>query len=394
LAATALSRLGSQQTLVALPWFVLGTTGSASQTGLAGSFSVLPALLVGVLGGALVDRIGHKRVSVGADIVSGVGVGLVPLLYATVGLAFWQLLGLVLLGSLLALPGLTARRSLLPELAGLGGLRLESVNALFEGIQYLAQLLGPALAGVLILWLGAANVLWLDAASFAVSAVLVASVVPNFRGPSSSAGGHYLHEVAAGLRFLRGDRLRLTLAATLAVTNLLGAPLIAVLLPVYTEKTSGNPADLGLMIAAFGAGSLGGAAIYAVLGHRLPRRTTWVVAFLVQPLVYWVLALGVSTTEIAGVLALGGLIGGGLNPMLVTIRHQRIPAEMRGRVFSTFSAIASGAQPLGMALGGASVDRIGFVETVLVLAVLSQLVGVGLVFVPILRELDRQRTSV
>jgi MFS family permease len=171
-------------------------------------------LLVGVLGGALVDRIGHKRVSVGADIVSGVGVGLVPLLYATVGLAFWQLLGLVLLGSLLALPGLTARRSLLPELAGLGGLRLESVNALFEGIQYLAQLLGPALAGVLILWLGAANVLWLDAASFAVSAVLVASVVPNFGGPSPSAGGHYLHEVAAGLRFLRGDRLLLTLAAT------------------------------------------------------------------------------------------------------------------------------------------------------------------------------------
>jgi predicted MFS family arabinose efflux permease len=145
------------------------------------------------------------------------------------------------------------------------------------------------------------------------------------------------------------------------------------------------------MIAAFGAGSLGGAAIYAVLGHRLPRRTTWVVAFLVQPLVYWVLALGVSTTEIAGVLALGGLIGGGLNPMLVTIRHQRIPAELRR---ACLQHLLGHCQPLGMALGGASVDRIGFVETVLVLAVLPQLVGVGLVFVPILRELDRQRTSV
>jgi hypothetical protein len=105
----------------------------------------------------------------------------------------------------------------------------------------------------------------------------------------------------------------------------------------------------------------------------------------------WVLA---TPTEIAGVLAQGGVIGGGLNPMLVTIRHQRIPAQLRGRVFSTFSAIASGAQPLGMALGGASVDTIGLVGTVLILAALSRLVGVGLIFVLVLRELDPQRPSV
>ena len=92
-------------------------------------------------------------------------------------------------------------------------------------------------------------------------------------------------------------------------------------------------------------------------------------------------------------LALGSVIGG-LNPMLVTIRHQRIPTELRGRVFSTFSAIASGAQPLGMVLGGVSVDSIGLVGTVLILAALSQLVGVGLIFVPVPRELDPQRPSV
>jgi MFS family permease len=393
LAATSVSLLGSQLTLVALPWFVLQTTGSAAQTGLAGSFAALPALLVGIFGGALIDRVGYKRISIAADLVSGIGIGLVPLLYVTVGLAFWQLLGLVFLGALLAVPGLTARRSLLPELARLARFRLESVNAAFEGINYFAQLLGPALAGLLVVWLAAANVLWLDAASFAASAGLVALMIPVAAMPMRPAGGRYLAAVAAGLRFLRRDRLLLALAITLALTNLLSAPLIAVLLPVYTQAQSGNPADLGLMIAAFGAGSLGGAVGYGTLGHRLPRRATWIAAFLVHPLIFWVLALAPPPPVLAGVLAFSGLVGGGLNPMLVTIRHQRIPAEMRGRVFSTFTAIASGAQPLGMALGGVAVDSIGLRPTAIVLATCAQLVGISLFFVPALRELDLRDRS-
>jgi predicted MFS family arabinose efflux permease len=310
-----------------------------------------------------------------------------------VGLAFWQLLGLVFLGALLAVPGLTARRSLLPELARLARFRLESVNAAFEGINYFAQLLGPALAGLLVVWLAAANVLWLDAASFAASAGLVALMIPVAAMPMRPAGGRYLAAVAAGLRFLRRDRLLLALAITLALTNLLSAPLIAVLLPVYTQAQSGNPADLGLMIAAFGAGSLGGAVGYGTLGHRLPRRATWIAAFLVHPLIFWVLALAPPPPVLAGVLAFSGLVGGGLNPMLVTIRHQRIPAEMRGRVFSTFTAIASGAQPLGMALGGVAVDSIGLRPTAIVLATCAQLVGISLFFVPALRELDLRDRS-
>src|SRR5262249_29445292 len=121
----------------------------------------------------------------------------IPLLYAIVGLAFWQLLAPVFLGALLAIPGLTARRSLLPELAGLGGLQLESVSASFEGIQYLAHLVGPVAAGLLIVWLGVANVLWLDAASFAASAALVGLAVPSVTIPRRSAGGRYLGEVVA-----------------------------------------------------------------------------------------------------------------------------------------------------------------------------------------------------
>jgi MFS family permease len=386
--ATTLSRVGSMLTLVALPWFVLQTTGSAALTGLVGAFVTLPAFLAGVFGGVLVDRLGYKRVSVGADVVSGVGIALIPLLYHTSGLAFWHLLVLVFIGAVLEVPGLTARRSLLPELAQLAGLRLERVNASFEGTQYLAWLLGPALAGLLIVWLGAANVLLVDAATFAVSAALVAWAIPGVARGSTMARGRYREELAAGLRFLRRDRLLWTLAITLAISNCLGAPLYAVILPVYARDISGSPADLGFMVAAFGAGSLGGAFLFGLLGHRLPRRTTWIAAYMLLPLEFWVLAFAPPVPVVAGTLAFIGLIGGGVNPLLVTVRHERIPADLRGRVFSTFSAMASGVQPLGAVLGGAAIEGLGLQMTVIVLAVCAQLLGISLLFASALRELD------
>ena len=125
LAANTISLAGSALTMIALPWFVLQTTGSAAMTGLAGFFVALPGFLAGIFGGTLVDRLGYKRVSVVADLVSGIAIALIPLLFNTVGLAFWQLLALIFLGALLEIPGVTARRALLPELAGMARVRLD-----------------------------------------------------------------------------------------------------------------------------------------------------------------------------------------------------------------------------------------------------------------------------
>src|SRR2546430_32365 len=119
--ATAVSLVGSQLTLVALPWFVLQITGSPTQTGLTGSFLALPQFISGILGGAVIDRLGYRRVSIAADLVSGAGIAAIPLLYATGGPAFWQILTLGFVGGLLSIPGFTARVSMLPALARLPG---------------------------------------------------------------------------------------------------------------------------------------------------------------------------------------------------------------------------------------------------------------------------------
>jgi MFS family permease len=112
LGANAVSELGNVLAFVAIPWFVLQTTGSASETGLTGGAFLLAAVLAGVVGGPVVDRVGFKRTSIIADLAGAVTVALIPLLYHTIGLAFWQLLVLVFLGGFLDAPGHTARQGL------------------------------------------------------------------------------------------------------------------------------------------------------------------------------------------------------------------------------------------------------------------------------------------
>ena len=102
--ATALSWIGNAMSFVALPYFVLQTTGSAAKTGLTGGEIALAAVSAGVFGGPAVDRLEFRRTSVLSDLTSGVPLAVIPLLYHTVGLAFWQLLTLVFVGSFLDAP--------------------------------------------------------------------------------------------------------------------------------------------------------------------------------------------------------------------------------------------------------------------------------------------------
>lgn len=181
LTGNAVSLVGNRLTDIAVPWFVLQTTGSPAKTGLTAATVAASVILAGALGGTFVDHLGFKRASVTADLTSGITIALIPLLFHTVGLAFWQFLVLVFLASLLDAPGWTARESLLPDLAKMANLRFERANSAYQMIENGAQLVGPSLAGVLIATLGPSNVLWVDAATFAVSALIITGAVPPAR---------------------------------------------------------------------------------------------------------------------------------------------------------------------------------------------------------------------
>jgi MFS family permease len=388
--SSAVSEIGSTLTFIALPWFVLQSTGSAARTGLTGFAVAVPGFFVGIFGGTLVDRLGYRRSSIVADLVSGIGLALVPALYFTVGLPFVVLMALVFVGSMLAIPGVTSRRSMLPELASQAGTRLERVNSAFESIQHLGLLLGPPAAGLLIAWRGAPTALWVDAATFVFSAIVVGLFVPTPTAtaePVATERSPYRDQVVEGWRFLLRDSLLRDMAITVAIFNGLTAPVFAVALPVFVNEKYGNATVLGLMASVFAVGALAGIAAYGAVGHRLPRQVIWYAGYLLMPGFYWVLATQTSLPALLAVLAFTGFATAPLNPLMTTIRHERIPTAMRGRVFATYSAITQLVSPLGIVLGGFAIATMGFHVTVVVLAVTVQVATIAMLFVPSLRKM-------
>ncbi|MBA3276926.1 MAG: MFS transporter [Chloroflexia bacterium] len=380
--------------LVALPWFVIETTGSAGRTGLIGMMAALPALASGILGGVLVDRLGGRRMSVISDIISGVAVLLIPLLYQTVGLNFAGLMLLVFAGAAFDIPGITARRLLLPELARNANTRDEAITSAYETMQGAAFIVGPALAGVLIMWIGIVNLLWLTAAGFGISALCIGLFspagkhVPDPDGPHIATGA--VAEIKAGFRYLRTDALLLSLAIGLTLMNVLYTPFWSVVLPVLIDDRFGEASRFGLMLSAFGIGAVGGGMLYGMVGHRFRhhRRALFLTGVGSFAAMLWVMVPGVPYPVLIALALAVGVIGGPINPMLVNVRMERIPEALRGRVFATFSGLASAATPLGMVTAGWLLEATGERTGLLVIAVIVTLFTIGLGLTKPLREMN------
>jgi len=149
-AANAISQIGDLMAGVAIPWFVLQTTGSAVQTGISVFVSTLPLFVLGFVSGSLVDRHSPKRVSIVSDILSGLSVAAIPLLYMEGWLSYPVLLVVIFLGTILDVPGTTARQSLLPDLIKRANITPERANAAYQGIFRFSILFGPPLGGLLV----------------------------------------------------------------------------------------------------------------------------------------------------------------------------------------------------------------------------------------------------
>jgi MFS family permease len=398
LSANAVSQIGDLMATVAIPWFVLETTGSAARMGMTGAAIGIGTVLAGIFGGPLVDRAGFKTTSVLADLASGTAVALVPLLHTpTMGLAFWQLLVLVFLRSLLTTPGRGARRALIPDLAGTARMPLTRANAVDEAIQPLSFLIGPPLAGLLIVAIGSSNVLWLDAATFAISALLVTLFVPatSGLGGATSSGGPrgYFAELLEGVRFVWGNTLILSLMLVVTVANLLDDPLISVILPVYAKTGYGGAASLGLILGGLGAGWLAGTLLYGAIGHRLPRRITFILSFVAAgPLPYLALATMPPLAAAAGAFALAGTLGGPLNPLLITVTQENTPQAMRGRVFGLLRALVVCGTPFGMLVGGFLVEGVGLRPTVIAMGICYLALTLSMFLNPSLRQMEATKS--
>jgi MFS family permease len=382
LGAHAVSLTGNMLMLIALPLYVLSSTGSASVTGLAGACVTVPMVLGGLLGGVVVDRLGYRRASVLADLSSGLVIVLVPLAGHTVGLPLWALLGLVFVSGLLDSPGQNARISLLPEVAAAAGVPVERAVGWFEAAERGARLAGAPVAGLLVVAIGALNVLALDAVTFLVSAGLLVLLVPgkavvsgetasDERVPAGPEARGYWAQLREGLAFTAADPLLRAVVLLVVVTNLFDAGFANVLLPIYAQRELGGAVAFGLLVGAMGGGALAGSLVFGLIGPRLPRRITFVIAFtLAGGPFYLALAAGLPLPVLVGGKLLAGFCAGAVNPIIGLVMLERIPAGLRARVFGLVNAGCFAGMPLGALLAGFAIDRAGLRLTLLVVGVI------------------------
>jgi MFS family permease len=381
------STFGNQLTALAVPWFVLETTGSASKTGLVAAVTLVPTVLSMLFGGTVADRVQQKHLAIGSDIVSGLTVAAVPLFYTTIGLSFWGLVALMFAGAIFDGPGSTARSAMIPALARRAETPLEQVNSRFGAIRSATELFGAPAAGLLIAVMGAANVLWLNAATFVISALLVLVFVPLATSPVAS-GSSFLTDVREGFVFFLGNRPLRALALTATAINFLMSPLFGVAIPYFAKTVYESSTKLGLMMGAFGLGGLLGALAYGHLGQHWPRRNLIVLTMLLFGLPMWVMALQPPVAIMCGLVLLMGFGSGLVNPMAGTIIQQGVPEHMLGRALGTLSSTAMVAAPLGMLLGGSVIGLLGLTGAIVAIAGMFLVLIVATVVNPAFHELE------
>lgn len=386
--ANAISLVGNQLALLALPWFVLQTTGSPARVGLTGATEAAGIILSAFFGGALVDRTGFRRSSIIADLAGGAAIALIPLLDLTLGLAFWQLILLVFCVAIFDTPGSTARRGILPDLAEIARLRLERATSFDQAVRNIAALAGPLLAGLLIAAISAQNVLWVDAATFALSAAIVATFIPASAAQVARTSRRYFAELRAGIRFIVRDRVIFTLDLLAVYVNAVGSALFAVILPVFSRQSFGSAAGFGLLIAADAAGGLFGTLGYGAVGHRFRLRPTLVACFLLSfaPLAVLATTPGLALSSI--LLFVDGIAFGVISTITITTYQERVPGELRGRVFGALLATHRLATPVGVFAAGYLIEDISLTGALIAVAALSLLMPIMVALAPALHSLE------
>src|SRR4051794_10732267 len=402
LTAEAISLLGTRVSMIAIPWLVLVTTGSPTQTGLVAVAEITPMVAFKAVGGPLVDRVGPRRMAITADVLSMVAVGLIPLLHGADHLTFPLLLGLVAIAGALRGPGDAATTALVPALVERAEVPYERATGLASAIERGSTMVGAALAGGLVAAIGPANAVAVDALSFGLCAVLLVVTTRSLEGAAAHGTGEtepretepretsYAAELREGWDFLRRDPVLMSLCVMVAVTSLLDLAWSAVLLPVWARESGAGVAAGGLVFSVWGGASMIGSVVAAAYGTRLPRFATYLVAFLVTGLPRFVLfALGVPLWAILAMCVVGGCFSGFLNPVLGAVQFERIPRAMVGRVTSLSNALCWSLMPFGGLLGGLLVSRYGLDPAIMIVGLAYFVTTMAPALLPSFRGMNR-----
>lgn len=376
------SAVGDSLVPVAIAFAVLQLGGSATGIGLVLASFTLPRILLILVGGVWADRLPRQLVMLGSDVVRGAVNVMFAVLLLSGGAQLWHLIaGAIVIGAASAF-FVPASTGLIPQTVSAE--RLQQGNALMSLSRSATGIIGPSIAGILVVTIGPGWVFGADAATFAVSAAsLFALRLPRRVAKLESNG--FLAELAAGWREVVSRRWLLASIVTFGFSNVTMAP-IYVLGPVVAKESLGGAAAWGLIVSSLGVGGLLGSLVALRWKPHHPLVTSFSLGFAFSlPLVALAPPLALPLVMLAG--GISSAVIDLTNAWWYTVIQRHIPPRALSRV-SSYDWLASIVfQPLGFSAAGPIAAAVGVPATLLGAAVLGAASNLGVLSIPAVRRL-------
>lgn len=366
------SQIGEGLNKVALLWFVYTLTGSALKMTVVGILQTVPPLLFGPMSGVFLDRLPRKMVMVWADLIRTVMTFLIPALFGLDLLSLEGLYALIFLTSIVSTIFGPALVSAVPRLVRPS--ELVTANALIQGTNNVGLLLGPAISGVLIAMIGAENVLYVNSATFLLSALCLISMrlheTLKTAEEADRIATSMLDDLKVGLRFVFGTRSTVFLLVVISTLYNLGASAFVFILPVYAKEfLQVGPVQLGWLWSSLGVGML---VVSSWLAWRHQGDLHSRLRLIVRGMTVGGLAVcSLSLLETPLVAAAVVIVVGGstavMNPVVWALLQEATPEHLMGRVLTTFSTGSMAAAMAGMTGFGWIADAIGPAQSLIAL---------------------------
>jgi MFS family permease len=359
----AVSSIGTQVSTIAFPFLVLAITGSATQAGLMGGLRAVPYLIFSLPAGALIDRWNRKLVMILCDSGRALAMASIPVAILLHQLTITQLYIVSAVEGTLFVFFNLAEVSCLPRVVPPEQLPAATAqNAATDGTSIL---IGPPLGGALFGFMQSLPFVG-DAISYAVSVASLALIRTPFQGERTVARRRLHHEIGEGLAWLWHQPLIRFIAFLTGSNNLVTAGMVLVVIELGARLHASDFA-IGVIFSVAGIGGILGAIVAPALQKRLRFPAVIIGTSLLGVAVWPPLIYAPNIWWLGGILAVMFVTGPIYNVTQMSYRLALIPDVLQGRVNSVFRLLAFGGQPIGLALTGYLLDRIGVVDTIWVI---------------------------
>jgi MFS family permease len=384
-AGRAISSFGDRLVPVALTFAVLHLTGSLSDLGIVLAAQTVPLVLFVLIGGVWADRLPRQRVMLASDLVRFAVQGACAVLILGGTARVWQLAALQAVYGMADGFFTPAANGLVPQVVAAED--LQQANAMLGLSENATQFIGPAVAGVLVVGVGAGWALAVDAATFIFSAAFLSALrIERGLHVARERTRSMLSELREGWKAFRSRRWLLISVGYFTLMFGFGFSVLRVLGPEVCEKALGGPGAWAAISAVTGVGAVAGGVFALRWKPAHPLRAAFTISLFGAPLTLLLLGAHAVLWLILLTALIEGVTGTFFNAVWFTAVQQAVPAEEISRVTSWDVVGSYALQPVGLALAGPIAAVIGISTTLYAAGGIFLLITLAVIAVPSIRN--------